>query len=188
MGEATFYLIAFFDSKELAEEISKYARYILKDLAKFHDDWHEIRHRYDIPVHERHRMLLERHPLVAKFIELPEPPSDDDVNMNYLAGKCEMHDDFKLSVKLNCITLSCYVWHLADWNNIKDLFYKLGAKSVTWWSDEYVDHVDAWYLGYSTGMEKDSLKDEPPKYNVDIDKVREEITPYMIAEELNGDA
>ena len=141
MGEAGYYLIAVFDDEKSAETAMNYAKYILMDLAKFEEDWQNIRMNRAMPVKERHKMLLKKHPLTAKYIKLPRPV-ESDRSMNYLAGECEMDKDFELEREGNQIRLYAYVWHMASWDNVRDLFYKLGAKVVDWMSDEYVDIFD----------------------------------------------
>jgi len=142
VGEATFYLKARFGSEDEAKLAVKIAKYVLDDLAEFHDDWQRIRSETEIPVKGRDRILKEKHPLVAKLIELPEPRSND-VCMNYLAGRCEMHKGYELYNNGEWIYLSCICWHLASWDNIEKLFIKLGAIEVGWISDEDFNPFDA---------------------------------------------
>ncbi len=147
MGEATFYLKAKFKSEREAELAVKVAKPVLDDLAAFHEDWQTIRYHNNIPVNERHELLLKKHPLVAKFVELPEPEpepeDDDDVNMNYLAGKCEMHGYYEIYSDGEWVRLSCECWHLATWDNIEKFFAEIGAVEVGWISDEHIDPFDA---------------------------------------------
>jgi len=77
VGEATFYLKARFGSEDEAKLAVKIAKYVLDDLAEFHDEWQRIRNEIEIPVKERDRILKEKHPLAAKLIELPEPKDED---------------------------------------------------------------------------------------------------------------
>jgi len=137
LGEARYYLVAEFKNKRRAEIVYRISKVILDDLAKFCEDWQSIRINSNLTVEERHQQLLQKHPLVAKYIEIPKPDNKRDINMNYLAGKCEMNSDYILQwVNKRYLFLSCYVWHLANWKNIVEMFHKLGASKVLYMSDE----------------------------------------------------
>jgi len=138
MGEATYYLIAVFDTEEEAELAGMRARVTLDDLVKFEDDWQNIRGGQKRAVEERHEELLKKHPLVAKFIELPDI-KEGDSNMNYLAGKCEMNEEYNMHQIGTGVHLSCTVWHFATWDNIENFFFRLGAEKAGWFSDEHID-------------------------------------------------
>jgi hypothetical protein len=174
MGEATYYLMAEFGSEEEAERAARYAAPILREMAEFNDAWQEIRHERDRPVAERHEALLSRFPLVRRFVRLPGP-REDDPNMNYLAGECEMGEDFQLVTMGSRVGLSCVVWHLASWDNVEEVFYGLGARKVYWTSDEY---IDPWDLvgAYLDRMEVPERRPEP------FD--REELEIHLIAHEI----
>lgn len=136
MGEATFYLKAEFENEHDANQAYTIAQKVFEDLMNFQNDWQKIRD--GTPVIDMHNKLLKDHKLVALFISLPEP-KEDDRGMNYLAGNCEMPEDFELKIAENEIYLSAYVWHLATWDNIQEFFFKLGAIRCGWVSDEYLD-------------------------------------------------
>ena len=138
MGEATYYLIAEFETEEEAELAEARARVVLDDIVEFENDWQEIRNNVKDPCLERHVKLQEEHPLVDKFIELPDIDGND-INMNYLAGKCEMNEYYEMHLIGTGIHLSCTVWHLASWGNIEDFFFRLGAEKAGWFSDEHID-------------------------------------------------
>jgi hypothetical protein len=138
MGEATFYLLAKFESIEDAKFAEDFARIVLEELSNFQDEWQKIRKNEQISPIERHKILLKKFPLVKKYIRLPKPPKED-LPMNYLAGACEITNHFDLYSQGKLVKLSDYVWHLASWNNISEFFYRLGARKVIWESDEYVD-------------------------------------------------
>ena len=138
MGEATYYLIAEFETEEEAELAEARARVVLDDLVEFENDWQKIRGDSERPEKERHNKLLKKHPLVDNFIRLPDIDKNDP-NMNYLAGKCEMNDDYAMHLIGTGIHLSCTVWHFATWNNIENFFFRLGAGRAGWFSDESMD-------------------------------------------------
>ena len=141
MGEATFYLLAEFKSEEDAEFAEDFARIVLNELSKFFDEWQKIRQKQTISPIERHKMLLKKFPLVAKYIKLPKP-SEGDTSMNYLAGECEITNYMNLYSEGNLVKLSDCVWHLASWDNISEFFYRLGARKVVWNSDENLDFFE----------------------------------------------
>lgn len=138
MGEATYYLIAEFETEGEAELAEMRARVTLDDLVDFENDWQKIRRYQEETVKERHDELLKKHLLVAKFIKLPDI-KEGDSNMNYLAGKCEMNEYYHMHLIGTGIHLSCTVWHLASWDNIENFFFQLGADKAGWFSDESID-------------------------------------------------
>jgi len=151
MGEATYYLIAQFESDENAKFAEDFARVVFKELSKFSDEWQKIRSNQNKSPIQRHRILLKKFPLVRRYISLPKPPKED-VCMNYLAGQCEITNNFNLYSERNSVRLSDYVWHLASWDNISEFFYRLGARKVIWRSEEYFDYFD---------LLEEGLKDMP---------------------------
>jgi hypothetical protein len=143
MGEANYYLLAEFESEDDAKFAERCARVILAELVAFYDEWQDIRTKTHKTVAERHKLLLKKFPLVRKYIWLPSPPKGrEDPAMNYLAGYCDVTCDFELSSEGRYVKLHDYVWHFANWDNIAWLFYRLGAKKVVWYSDEYMDFWD----------------------------------------------
>jgi len=141
MGEATYYLLAEFETEEDAKEAGEFAGLVFEELFKFQNEWQKIRDDRRFSVEERHKMLLKKFPLVAKYIRLPRPCRDDP-NMNYLAGHCEISDCYSLYIQGKYLKLVDEVWHLASWDNIAEFFCRLGAKRVVWESDEYFDYFE----------------------------------------------
>jgi hypothetical protein len=170
MGEATYYLLAEFETSEDAKEVEEFARIVFEELSRFQDEWQTIRNTQGKSAKERHKILLKEFPLVAKYISLPEPP-DDDPPMNYLAGYCEINDNYYLQSDGRYLRLSDEVWHFADWSNIAEFFYKLGAKRVVWESDEYFDFFEL--------LEEKLVNTEPKNYKNKFSK--EEIRKILLA-------
>jgi hypothetical protein len=173
MGEATFYLLAEFETKEDAKEAEEFARIVFDELAEFQEEWQIIRDIQDKPTKLRHKMLLKKFPLVAKYISLPEPP-DDDLPMNYLAGHCEISKNYCLEADGRYVRLSDTVWHFADWDNIAEFFYRLGAKRVVWESDEYFDFFEL--------LEERLVNTEPTTHKNRFSK--EEIRKILLSHKL----
>ena len=184
MGEATYYLIAEFETEEEAELAEMRARVVLDDIVKFENDWQTIRGDSERPVKERHNELLNTHPLVAKFIKLPDIEENDvdidekDINMNYLADKCEMNDEYGMHLIGTGIHLSCMVWHIATWDNIEDFFFRLGAEKAGWFSDEYIDPFE---------LLESQLHDSPSTRKFLEETLRSEIDTILVANKLAND-
>lgn len=177
MGEATYYLIAEFETEEEAELAEARARVVLDDVVKFENDWQKIRGYTDRPVKERHDELLKKHPLVAKFIELPNI-DETDVNMNYLAGRCEMNEYYEMRRNGEAVYLSCTVWHIATWDNIEDLFFRLGANEAGWISDEYIDPFE---------MVGEQLHEPQNTRNIPEETLKRDIDTIRVANKLAND-
>jgi len=123
-----------FKSEKEAEEAFRKAKRILKELAEFYDEWQYIRGRITKSVEKRHEELLQQFPLVAKFIELPQPKKDEE-SMDYLAGYCNISHHFIIERTGNEIWLMDKVWYLATWDNLLTMFKKLGATKGGWLSE-----------------------------------------------------
>jgi len=175
MGEASYYLLATFNSKEKAHKAYLCAKVILKDLAEFQKDWQKIRNKKGT-AKEKFQKLLKRHPLVAKFVDLPEPPENDPA-MNFLAGHCEITKEMELRYEGKQIKLFDVVWHCADWDNIGRLFYKLGASRVAWVSEEAIDPFELLEDHYEQENDVDELPEEV---------IRQELLPKALANEFFG--
>lgn len=175
MGEATYYLIAKFETEEEAELAEARARVVFDDLVEFENDWQKIRGDSERPVKERHGELLKEHPLVAKFIKLPDIV-ETDPNMNYLAGKCEMNEYYVMHRNGTAIYLSCTVWHIATWDNIENFFFQLGAEEAGWLSDEYIDPFE---------MVGGQLHDSPNTRKFSEETLRMGIDTILVANKLS---
>ncbi|MEM2619205.1 MAG: hypothetical protein QXR87_06960 [Candidatus Hadarchaeales archaeon] len=172
MGVARYYLLATFRSEREAHRAYLCAKAVLADLAEFYDDWQKVRHEKGT-AQERFRRLLRRHPLVAKFVELPKPPKNDPA-MNFLAGHCEITQGMTMELHEHEIWLTDMVWHCASWRNIARLFYQLGAVRVAWMSEE---DFDPWEL-LSERYEEKKVDKLPDKV------IKEELLPKALAREL----
>jgi len=140
MGEARFYLKAKFPAQKEAHQAKEIAELLFKDMISFGDDWQKIRNDHAKSPGERHKILLKKHRLVKELLDLPSP-QENDWNMNYLAGECEMTEDYEMTLgKDNIIYLSALVWHLGSWDNLCRVFEKLGAVATGWVSDEHADY------------------------------------------------
>lgn len=181
MGEAVYYLIAEFETEEEAEMAERRARVVLGDLAEFEGDWQQIRDDHERPVKERHEELLKKHPLVEKFIELPDI-DDNDPMVDYLAGKCEINTGYEM--RRNDIAIYLHyglVWHLASCDNIKDFFLRLGAEEVAWISDEHTDPFEL-VVEVLKGLHGPQSAEKFPE-----ETLRREIDPILVAKKLASD-
>jgi len=139
MGEAVYYLIAEFRNNKQLRIVSNLVEPIIKELAEFQDYWQNTRHEKGT-VRERYNHLKEKYPLAFEYLNIPKP-EDDDTVMNRLAGYCDMTVDYRIYYDDNKFTLSCEVWHFANWKPLVRLMFQLGAVKCHYYSDEYMDEI-----------------------------------------------
>ena len=140
MGEATFYLVGEFPKNTNIELVQRFLSIIAKNLVDFQEEFQNIRWNAKETVLKRHKTLINKFPILKKYIRFPKPVVHD-LNMNYLAGFCDMTEYSILVDEVDDILkiiLYAEVWHFADWTELVTLLYKLGAIRATFYSDEYV--------------------------------------------------
>ncbi|MEM2618266.1 MAG: hypothetical protein QW356_02090 [Candidatus Hadarchaeales archaeon] len=168
-----YFLLAEFETEEEANRAYLCAGVILADLAEFREDWKKIRDS-EGTAGEKLRNLLRKHPLVAKFIELPKPKKEDE--MDFLA-RCGITEDMVMDQVGNEIQLCDVVGGETDWDYIGQLFYRLGARRVAWVSEEA---IDVWEVlrkipAYELRKKTDRLPEKA---------ILEELLPLALAREL----
>lgn len=176
MGEYIFNcLAALFENPEYAKRVVKYVKAVLHDLSNLYEDWASIRSRTDISVTERHVYLLNRHPLVRKYVELPSPV-EEDVFMDYLKMHIDVHVDehFEIRQYHDEVRVKSRVHGFADWTNISNFLYRLGAEKVAWINSWYINYMFVGLCHELAIMDKPSLKLEPIK----LDEIEEDLIRY----------
>lgn len=136
MGEATYYFVANFDSRENAKSGMNKIKQYLTDQKKAYDYWqnHRTKGIYD--------KLLKLHPLALSFLDKNSMDPDDEASNNLAGLLIDTHEPFSECLKLdgNFVLYSQEVWHFDDWTHLLRFAKSLkGCLNAKYESDEYAN-------------------------------------------------
>jgi hypothetical protein len=147
MGEATYYLKAYFNSNDDAKRAMVQITPLIEQGIEAQDWWQDHRGMDESERPEFWKQFSERFPAVTEYLGETRSRNSlvgGDCN-NELAGELDFGSDSDIeSLMLNGseIWYCGYVWHFADWTRLADAFYRAGAVKVNWISDENMNPFD----------------------------------------------